>query len=505
MRVPSPFARYFLPLFAILLLQTLPIPVSRAQNAPTPTLATAATGDYILIGWNDLGMHCANARFQDLTVLPPYNTLWATVIRRGDPARLPEVVTSDITVSYRFQDNTYSVGKTDFWTYASQIFGTTIPPNIGLTGRGLTGTMDAAPDHFHAEGIPLTEYTDSDLVNKQPFQLAELEARDASQALLASTEIVAPISTEMMCSNCHHPRTGETVEHSILRLHDEENGTHLATSTPVLCASCHASNALGAPGTPGLPSLSEAMHDQHAEETNNCYQCHPGPNTQCLRGTMATDFHLVCQNCHGSVRDVAESIKDGRRPWLDEPRCETCHGSTYAEAANTLYRNSNNGHGNLYCPTCHNSPHAILPSREERDNRQTVALQGATGTLRRCDVCHGYTPTGAGPHGFVVTGVGDQLPGNGVTARVMPSPNPFGARTEISYEVLGNDPIHLAVYDANGREVRVLTRSAQTPGHHTLVWDGRDEGGRAMPAGIYFCRIQTEGRSAAVRLVKVGT
>ena len=70
------------------------------------------TQDYIVLAWNDLGMHCYNRDFQDLAVLPPYNTLWAQVIKTGDP---PQLVTSGITVTYTFPDNTYSVGKSNFW------------------------------------------------------------------------------------------------------------------------------------------------------------------------------------------------------------------------------------------------------------------------------------------------------------------------------------------------------------------------------------------------------
>ena len=82
-------------------------------------------GDYIVLAWNDLGMHCYNRDFQDLAVLPPYNNLWAQVIKRGDP---PQIVTTGITVTYVFTDNTYSVGKSNFWTYAQQLFGVTLPP-----------------------------------------------------------------------------------------------------------------------------------------------------------------------------------------------------------------------------------------------------------------------------------------------------------------------------------------------------------------------------------------
>ena len=71
-----------------------------------------AAGDYLVLAWNDLGMHCYNRDFQDIGVLPPWNTLWAQVIRVGDP---PQIVTAGITVTFVFTDNTYSVGKSNFW------------------------------------------------------------------------------------------------------------------------------------------------------------------------------------------------------------------------------------------------------------------------------------------------------------------------------------------------------------------------------------------------------
>jgi hypothetical protein len=113
---------------------------------------------------------------------------------------------------------------------------------------------------------------------------------------------------------------------------------------------------------------------------------------------------MTCQDCHGEIADVASSIEQGREPWLEEPRCGDCHGAAYGEAPGTLYRFSRNGHHGLYCATCHGSPHAILPSREERDNRQNVALQGHAGTLDVCAVCHTETPDDPGPHGIRAAG-----------------------------------------------------------------------------------------------------
>ena len=170
---------------------------------------------------------------------------------------------------------------------------------------------------------------------------------------------------------------------------------------------------------------------------------------------------------------------------------------------NTLYRNSNNGHGGLYCESCHTSPHAILPSREERDNRQNVALQGYAGTLTECYVCHGVLPSSPGPHGFYPSGLRDPQVGGPLAQYLKVAPNPIQQQAVIDYRVLDGRPVRLAIHDASGREVRVLTAQAQTPGDHTLVWDGTDQQARTAPAGVYFVRLETGGKAATARLVKI--
>jgi len=39
----------------------------------------------------------------------------------------------------------------------------------------------------------------------------------------------------------------------------------------------------------------------------------------------------------------------------------------------------------------------------DRDNLQNITLQGYAGILRECSVCHGYNPTGPGPHGLLAS------------------------------------------------------------------------------------------------------
>jgi hypothetical protein len=362
---------------------------------------------YVLLAWNDLGMHCYNRDFQNIGVLPPYNTLWAQVIRVGDP---PEIITSNLQVTYVFTDNTESVSKSNFWTYAQSLFGLTNPltPNIGLTGRGLSGTMTVHNDHFSAEGIPLTEFTDSNPGTAEPYQLATIIVSSTlSGERLAEAVVVSPVSTEMHCDTCHNDTgeatagkitpTGKT-ETNILTLHDQENlekypankSAPLMSSQPVLCASCHASAALGAPGEPGVPNLSKAMHTKHSEEdipptTAGCYSCHPGPNTRCLRDAMSQKG-MGCVDCHGDLAVVAQNIS----PWLNEPRCDHCHGKLVRQD-HALYRMSSS-HGGVYCEGCHDSTHAIAPSSQPRDGLKFMALQGQPGPLRTCTVCHTTDP-----------------------------------------------------------------------------------------------------------------
>lgn len=361
---------------------------------------SASAQEYVLLGWNDLGMHCSNKDFSKMAVLPPYNTVTAQLIKKI-PGGLPQVMTDGYSVSYSIPGNTYSVGKTNFWTYAQQLFGLPqpLPPDIGLTGKGMIGTLDTSGNNFYVLGIPNTPFSDDDLIHEKPYQLLHLVATNTTTGdTVATTDIVVPVSNEIGCvqSGCH------SSEQSILNGHEDATLT-----APVLCASCHASNALGTVGDPEAKSLSFRLHDQHkfitpTASVATCYKCHPGPNTQCLRDVMGADQTnpLTCQTCHGTMAQVASSIEAGRRPWFDEPKCGnvTCHGSTYAEEENTLYRMSK-GHGGLFCSSCHGSPHAIGPTVQPNDNLQNERLQGFAGALSDCMVCHTTPPSSPGPHG----------------------------------------------------------------------------------------------------------
>lgn len=391
---PSVSLRTVLLLSGVLSLLSV-LPASRAAAPQSPS----DLGEYVALGWNDLGMHCMNGDFSSLCVLPPYNTLWVQVIRRGDP---PQLVSAGVTLTYRFPLNTDSAGKVNFWDHEDGLFGVDLPPNVGLTGHGLAGELEWNGTAFEVTGVPLTPFEDDAPTVERPYQLAEVTVTDSSStAQLDQTVFVAPVSIEMHCERCHSGGDRPVWDNILIK-----HGENLINMKPVLCAGCHASNALGTPGVPGVPNLSEAMHGGHVERVadDDCYACHPGTQTQCQRGAMfLAGKH--CVDCHGTLRTVAESIKDGRRPWLDEPRCGTagCHPQ-HAENPGKLYRQSI-GHGGVYCAACHNSPHAELPTVQSRDGIQAVRVQGEATYIRDCLVCHTRPPDGPGPHGMLFQSV----------------------------------------------------------------------------------------------------
>jgi hypothetical protein len=468
-----------------------PVPAAPAQSS--------VTGDYVLLAWNDLGMHCMNQYHANFSVLPPYNNLDAQLIRRGDAVNLPEIVTQRMTIGYSFPGNTTSVTKTDFWTYANALFGVTLAPDVGLTGRGLTGTMALVGPRFRAEGIPLTPFRDATPTLESPYQQALVIARDSLGTELARSNPVAPVSVELSCvsAGCH------ASEQAILQSHESVNGFNPSVK-PILCAKCHADPVLGASGRPDAGYFSFRMHDEHKfmdeqfSGTALCYKCHPGQNAKCLRGVMNNRFGLVCQDCHGGMATMATSITTGRTPWLQEPSCRNCHTSRFGEPVGQLYRQST-GHGGVMCEGCHNSTHAEWASARAEDNANIVALQGVVGPLTDCRVCHTVNPASAGPHGILPTlDVPRELLGGARSMLV--TPNPTRGRCVISFAARDAQAGTLLIFDAQGRTLRLLHPAAGSNERMYAEWDGRDHDGLRVSPGVYFARWQQNGQKAAARI-----
>jgi len=84
-----------------------------------------------------------------------------------------------------------------------------------------------------------------------------------------------------------------------------------------------------------------------------------------------------------------------------------------------------------------------------------------------------------------------------------PQPNPFSATTEIRYVVRDTvgARVDIGIEDHDGRRIRTLVSGDRTPGTHAAVWDGRDERGTLVPAGIYLYVASVDGQRASGRVI----
>jgi len=83
-------------------------------------------------------------------------------------------------------------------------------------------------------------------------------------------------------------------------------------------------------------------------------------------------------------------------------------------------------------------------------------------------------------------------------------PNPFNPATTIEYRLPAASSVRLEIFDLRGRLVRRLRDGEQeSAGRQAVVWDGRNDAGRAVAAGVYLYRLEAGNTRAARRMVLV--
>ncbi|GFK94964.1 hypothetical protein NNJEOMEG_02812 [Fundidesulfovibrio magnetotacticus] len=301
-------------------------------------------------------------------------------------------------------------------------------------------TLKAEGNRYRAPYVSLSPYgADGSF---RPYPVGVVRAWDAEgKTLLAETKVVLPVSSEMGCRNCHggewsHGVGGlsEATVRDVLKAHDRLSLTALAgQSGPLRCKGCHSGEGKGR-----AMNLSASMHGLHAvylagRGADACNLCHP---TDPMGATRALrDPHpaagLDCTSCHGAMEDHALSLlvreeqqgvaaakplmalikpREGapvpREPWVNEPKCVTCHTGykapeqaqaygVWTKDAGDLFKAKPDDMGALTCADCHGAAHSVYPAVNpygaDRDNLQPLQYQKlarAMGGKKNCQSCH---------------------------------------------------------------------------------------------------------------------
>jgi hypothetical protein len=83
------------------------------------------------------------------------------------------------------------------------------------------------------------------------------------------------------------------------------------------------------------------------------------------------------------------------------------------------------------------------------------------------------------------------------------SPNPCNPATEIRYEVPRAGRVVVSIHDARGRRLLKRDLGSRAAGPHVFPWQGRDDRGRALATGVYFCRVEAAGVTEIVKVALI--
>jgi hypothetical protein len=108
----------------------------------------------------------------------------------------------------------------------------------------------------------------------------------------------------------------------------------------------------------------------------------------------------------------------------------------------------------------------------------------------------GALPSGAGvPE--------DDLDGEPPIALQQNRPNPFTPSTTIAFTLKRPGHVTLAVYNIQGRRIRTLVDEDRYEGEHRVSWDGTDELGVDVAAGVYMYRLAQEEHEETRKMILV--
>lgn len=82
-------------------------------------------------------------------------------------------------------------------------------------------------------------------------------------------------------------------------------------------------------------------------------------------------------------------------------------------------------------------------------------------------------------------------------------PNPFNPVTQIEYELVETSEIQLVIFNVLGQSIRTLASGRRNPGLHSVLWDGRNDGGRFVPSGVYLYRLQSGKHTISRKMLLV--
>jgi flagellar hook assembly protein FlgD len=80
-------------------------------------------------------------------------------------------------------------------------------------------------------------------------------------------------------------------------------------------------------------------------------------------------------------------------------------------------------------------------------------------------------------------------------------PNPFNPSTSFNYSISNSGNVNLEIYDILGNKISEPLNEYKEAGNHSIKWIAKDSKGISLPSGIYFAKLQWEGKYKSIKII----
>jgi len=81
-------------------------------------------------------------------------------------------------------------------------------------------------------------------------------------------------------------------------------------------------------------------------------------------------------------------------------------------------------------------------------------------------------------------------------------PNPSSSEAMVHYVLPKAGRARLLIHDVLGRRVAMLADRVEDAGPHSVIWEGRDGGGKRVAPGVYWVRLEAGGSAVVLKFVR---
>ncbi len=180
-----------------------------------------------------------------------------------------------------------------------------------------------------------------------------------------------------------------------------------------------------------------------------------------LSPTSNMDIHCV----KGKVQNLLLSVTNEK-------------GNTaYCQAKVTLEGMDSDNDGLL--DSCDNCPDTYNPNQKDSNNN---------GKGDACEEDSNPNPNPGGWGGWSLKKQGQE--NNNLITKLNAFPNPFQEEINLSFNLNQEEKATIEIFNIHGQRVHTLLSEVAPKGEHRVLWDGKDQNGQPMPAGIYLVRLR---------------